>query len=332
MNGFKTSISGEKKFKSLKEFENYLELNPNLKNSLNGLSVKNFLFNDKYKKTGGVCVMCKSPTTFNEVTGKYNRFCSEKCIEDYKEVFKQRMRTKYGTDYFAQNVEAQKKMLNNRSISGVYRYANKKDITYTGKYELDFLEFCDKILKLPSLDITESPIVFHYVFNGNKKFYIPDFYIPTINTIVEIKGSNNHYQKRDIEIEKFKDKITEKLKGINYIKILDKNYSGFLEFLSKVEDELLTESARLIPDNVKVSALHKKIEREKKIRKEEIGKIETERKNRQLEQLDLLYNAKLRKLDIMPRIKISTQLAKKKAIQEWYRLTKDKIMSGTYKK
>jgi len=235
---FKSSLTGNMIFKTKENLESYLE--KNLKEKLNGLSPKQYLFNEKYKITSGQCVICKSATTFNEVTGRYNRFCSDRCIEEYKKQFKLRMNKKYGVDYFTNTAENQIKMLNNRNISGEYNYQNKKKINYNSKYELDFLEFCDKIIKLPSEDITECPFIVFYQIGEEKKYYIPDFYIASLNLIVEIKGSNNHYQKRDLEIEKAKDLYSSRLKKINYIKILDKDYSSFLnkiKSLSQLTEE-----------------------------------------------------------------------------------------------
>jgi very-short-patch-repair endonuclease len=75
--------------------------------------------------------------------------------------------------------------------------------------------------------------VFKYTFKDKEHYYIPDFFIPTLNLVIEIKSStNNHYRLRDIEQEKEKDRVLEKSK-YNYIKIFDKDYSEFLEKLIK---------------------------------------------------------------------------------------------------
>jgi uncharacterized protein (DUF2235 family) len=49
---------------------------------------------------------------------------------------------------------------------------------------------------------------------------------------IEIKGTNKHYQKRDYEQEKAKDESV-KSKGKNFIKIIDKNYDVFVDYLIK---------------------------------------------------------------------------------------------------
>ena len=82
----------------------------------------------------GQCIICKDKTTFNPIT-KYNRLCE---ISVKKEcTFKNRMKNKYGSEHLLNDPNKQKEMLANRKISGKYRYG-KKDMTYTGDYELDF--------------------------------------------------------------------------------------------------------------------------------------------------------------------------------------------------
>ena len=48
-----------------------------------------FVYYLRTGKKNGNCVMCKKPTTWNEKTHKYNRFCNDpKCKEKYKEIIK----------------------------------------------------------------------------------------------------------------------------------------------------------------------------------------------------------------------------------------------------
>jgi hypothetical protein len=140
--------------------------------------------------------------------------------------------------------EMQAKMLSNRKISGVYEWSDKSaKIQYTGSYEKDFLKFLDLFLHFQSQDIiSPAPQVFYYNDNGTKRFYIPDFYIPSINTIVEIKdGGDNKAQYdnrliRDAKKEALKDEIMRNQKDYNYVKVTDKDYSQFLNFLMKLKN------------------------------------------------------------------------------------------------
>lgn len=217
---------------------------------LDGLSGAQFYFNLKngYNKKFGSCIICKGPTKFNEKTKKYNRLCEkEECKEKYVAMFKARMMKTYGKESLMKDPEQQEKMLSNRKISGKYEWHDGKVFTYTGTYELEFLKMMDIFLEWNSADlIAPAPMVFKYQFEGKDHFYIPDFYIPSIDLIIEVKGSNNHYQKRDLEKELLKEKaVLNSTKTQNlikpgkvvvmrthkYIKIMDKNYDPFIEAL-----------------------------------------------------------------------------------------------------
>ena len=92
------------------------------------------------------------------------------------------------------------------------------EIYYRGSYELDFLEkFYDKFL-----DIQNGQSI-KYLFEG-KQHYYPDFFIPSLNLIVECKNS--------YLAEKDKKRIEEKKKatianGFQYIMFVNKNYLEF---------------------------------------------------------------------------------------------------------
>jgi hypothetical protein len=209
---------------------------------LNGLSPAQIYFNHKYKKTGGKCIICTKSTEWNESTGRYERICDRKesnCREKYREMFKQRMIKVHGKTTLLDDPEVQKKMLKNRKISGEYTWSDGKTKTeYTGTYEHEFLEFMDIFLKFkPSDVISPAPQIFYYQYKGKKHFYIPDFYISSINTIVEIKAfDNKHYRARDVGQEKAKDNAVMK-SNFNYIKIHDKEYDEFFNYLMKFKNE-----------------------------------------------------------------------------------------------
>jgi len=203
---------------------------------LEGLSPANYLFNLRNKKDYSNCVVkapgCKIKTTFNESSKKYNRICdNSKCKEEYVRIFKDRMVKKYGKEHLLNDPDVQKDMLGNRKISGSYKFSNGTEFSYTGTYERDFIQYLDVGLNWPPEDIiSPAPFVIEYKFKGNNHFYIPDFYIPSLDLIIEIKGINKHYQERDKAKENAKDKALENSKH-NYIKIVDKDYDDFLEGL-----------------------------------------------------------------------------------------------------
>ena len=134
-------------------------------------------------------------------------------------------------------------MLASRGISGDYLSSDgKTKKSYTGSYEHDFLRFLDVDLEWhnPGDIMSPAPMIFDYVDDtGKPRFYIPDFYITSLNLIIEIKASDNkHYRERDIEDEKKKDKILEKQRKYNYMKIFDKKYDNFLAYLQKIKEEI----------------------------------------------------------------------------------------------
>jgi len=221
----------------------YTHMETTHKDKLGDLSPAQAYFNFKYKKTHGSCVMCHKETKWNESVERYERFCSEKCKEAYREMFKQRMMKKYGKEHLLDDPSQQKKMLENRSISGKYKWSDGKSETkYTGSYEKEFLEFLDVVMNMSPTDVfSPAPQIFHYEYEGKDHFYIPDFYIATLNLIVEIKdgGSNpNNHQKIqqvDKAKEKLKDTVMKKQKEHNYIKVIDKDYSIFLNYLLELK-------------------------------------------------------------------------------------------------
>lgn len=193
-----------------------------------------------YLKTGrehGNCVMCKQPTTFNEKTKKYNRFCNDPaCKIKYKEIVDKRMIGVYGKVNLLNDPEHQRKMLMNRSISGVYNFKGV-DKPYVGSYELDFLKTMDLFFDWdPSDIVSPSPHTYYYVYEGEKHFYIPDFYIMSLGLEIEVKDGgdnpNMHHKIQDVdkEKEKLKDKVMHTQKINHYIKLTNKNYYNLFEF------------------------------------------------------------------------------------------------------
>lgn len=211
------------------------------------MSAAQFYYNEKNNKTHGSCVICKKATEWNDVTNKYKRFCENpKCKEIYKDQFKNRMIGKYGKTHLLNDPDQQRKMLEGRAISGEYKWSDGAVKKYVGGYEKNFLEFLDLMLGFESDDImTPAPQTFYYKIPESHKledgkseyFWIPDLYIASINTIIEIKdGGNNpnthpNIVKNDKIKEKFKDELMQSQKEFNYIKVTDNDFAGFIKFM-----------------------------------------------------------------------------------------------------
>ena len=212
-----------------------------------------FVYYLKTGKTHGSCIICKNDTEWNEKTHKYHRFCNNpKCKEKYVETFQNRMIGKYGKVNLLNDPEQQKKMLANRKISGVYIWRDHVHETpYTGTYELSFLKFLDEALEFNPEDVIgPSPHTYYYIYEGKKHFYIPDFFIPSLNLEIEIKeGTNNHpkIQAVDKVKERLKDEVMKSnSNSFNYIKIIEKNNFRFIEFLDEAKKRFLNGDKRPI--------------------------------------------------------------------------------------
>lgn len=191
------------------------------------------------KKEKGSCVECHNETDFNRITMKYSRYCNNPaCKEKYKEIRNKRMMGKYGKLYLLDDPEMQKKMQAGRKIAGIYTWSDgKTQFPYLSSYELDFLKFLDIELHWPVSDImAPSPHIYTYEYNGKSHFYMPDFFIPSINLEIEIKddGSALNISKESREKDVIKDNLMKTLTNVvDYIKIVNKDYSKFKEIISK---------------------------------------------------------------------------------------------------
>lgn len=96
---------------------------------------------------------------------------------------------------------------------------------YVQGYEPQFLDyvFQKKLLKEEEFDF--QPKTISYMKNSKKHHYFPDFHIPKLNMIVEVK-SPWVLQKQTPETQLLKEQAT-KQAGFDYILILDNNFEEF---------------------------------------------------------------------------------------------------------
>ena len=240
---YKCKICG-KKYTELSALYSHIE-NKHFDMIPQDMSVQQYYYYMKTGKSNGNCVMCKQPTTWNKNTNKYNRFCGNpKCKEEYVKIMKSRMIAKYGKVHLLNDPEKQREMLSKRSISGTYKWSdNKTETTYTGSYELDFLKTLDLFFEWDPEDVLmPSPHNYTYKYEGEDKFYIPDVFIPSLDLEIEIKDGgdnpNNHYkiQAVDKEKERLKDEVLKSQKNFHYVKVTNKNYTNFFDFLKEIKD------------------------------------------------------------------------------------------------
>jgi len=207
------------------------------------MSVKQYVFNLKNKKSGGTCVIDKKPTKWNETAERYDRFCSDKCKAEYIRIFQERMKKVHGVTHTTKLPEQQQKMQDNRSISGTYKFNSDGIIVnHMGSYELDFLKYIDNELCIDGSELMKCPHYFEYVHEGQTRIYMPDFFFPNFNLIVEIKdgGSNPNMHHKIQSVDKvketLKDTVMKSQRNFNYIKIVNKQYNSFLYLINLIKD------------------------------------------------------------------------------------------------
>lgn len=189
------------------------------------------------KKGRGSCIICHNETEFNELTMKYSRFCDNPaCKYKYKQQRDRRMICKYGKVYLLDDPEVQKKMQQGRKIAGIYNWSDgKSKFPYLSSYELHFLKYLDLELHWPASDIiAPSPHTYMYEYKGKSHFYMPDFFIPSLNLEIEIKddGSAKNINQESREKDKIKDELMRSCSNlVDYIKIVNKDYTAFRELI-----------------------------------------------------------------------------------------------------
>ena len=262
-----------KPFKTLGGWANHMNIaHPEVRPK--GYSDSRFFYYILTGKTHGNCIVCKKPTEWNEETGKYNRFCNNpKCKQTYREEFKKRMISRYGKVTLLDDPEFARKALDHRRISGHYTFRDGGKLSYVGSYEKDFLRMMDIMLNYKSSDImAPSPHTYYYMYEGEKHYYIPDFYIPNLNLEIEVKQNQSKHPKIlavDKVKEKEKDKVMKTNSKVNYLKIVDKNYEPIIEYLLRLKEQVPNQDA-LRSDEEKEKIVQESLYKETDDRREAI--------------------------------------------------------------
>ena len=181
----------------------------------------------------GICTECKGPTDWDEERGRYKRQCNKKaCHDSYVKKFEKNMVKTRGVTRISSTEEGQLKMLKNRKISGMYKFANGEEKPYCGSYERKALEFMDQVLHIDPNDLMAPGPILEYKYDGKTHIYITDFYYQPYNLVIEVKdgGANPNkrnmpeYRAKQIEKEKFIIKHT----NYNYLRLTDNNLEQLL--------------------------------------------------------------------------------------------------------
>lgn len=230
---FKCPVCKKAKYSSMKLLENHVIKEHSEEIPLH-MPVDQFLFNLRNKKTHGTCVICGNETNWNPAIHKYHRFCSDRCKDKYIKIARDRLKKTHGTDNLAADPEHQRKMLQNRKISKVYKYKDGSTINCVGSYEYDFIKYNDEVLGIDSKTIQECTFEFRYFYNEKEHFYIPDYYIPSLNLLIEIKDKGNTHPNiavnmKAMDVKKFEEVIRQN--RYNFIVICGKEYEEYVKFI-----------------------------------------------------------------------------------------------------
>lgn len=199
-------------------------------------------------KTHGSCVICKEDTEWNEATGKYCRFCGKQaCKDKARKLAEENLLKKKGVTHsqMLNDPEFQRKMVYAKKTSGIYKFSTgsgNTEIHYDSSYGKDFLEMLDYFMGFHEDDIMgPSPNTYVYKYEGKNHFYIPDFYIPSLNLEIEIKDGGDNPNKHpkiqavDKVKESLKDEVMKKSK-VNYVKVSNKQYTAFYKMLFELKE------------------------------------------------------------------------------------------------
>lgn len=149
---------------------------------------KQFHERNKYRTRIGKCTICGKDAPWNEEKGRYDRFCSAKCVQEYVAIRNKRMLDKYGTTNLAADPNFQKeKLMPNRSIAKVYEFKDGSTRTVLSMVEYSILEELEK-LGYDSMDIdAPAKMLINYDLGGKTMIHIPDIYIKSLNLIISAK-------------------------------------------------------------------------------------------------------------------------------------------------
>lgn len=157
------------------------------------------------------------------------------CLEKYKyefffqsDIFKEKNKNTCLERYGVNNPMQNKKIFEKQQKVGFKaKQFRDTNVYYRGTYELNFLDiYYDSYPKIVNPDPIE------YIFEGKSCYYFPDFYIKSLNLIIEIKSTWTIKQQGSERVE-IKEKATI-AKGFKYILIINKNYDKFELYIKKV--------------------------------------------------------------------------------------------------
>lgn len=206
------------------------------------------LYFESHGTLAGKCMCgCGKDTPWNYKTGKPCKvYPSAECQKRIRETYKSNMsRTYNGRITLLDDMDHQREMQKHRRIAGKYKFPDGGEVDYLARLEMNWLMFCDKVLDFTSNMIVDSPEYFPYYDEkaGKMRMYMPDYYLPDYNLLVEIKDGGDHpngnkaFQDTTRYKVEYKDEVMRKQDKYNYIRISGTNYGPFVEALYQIVHE-----------------------------------------------------------------------------------------------
>ena len=191
---------------------------------------------------------CGRDTEWNYKTGKpFKVSTNPECKKRLYQQAEKNMQKARGVSVHSilNDMEHQKMMQEHRPTHGVYTFTDGGTVDYLSKLELNFLKFCDKVMEFTSNMFAPCPTSFPYYDpkTNTTRQYMPDYYLPDYNLIVEIKDGRDQTNTNPAFIEEtkykvaLKDEVMKRQKEFNYIRISGANYTPFVELLYKITHE-----------------------------------------------------------------------------------------------
>lgn len=249
----KKKVGGRRRFKCLdcgQRFHEFMQLYNHAekfhKDLIGDQDVYRYLY-EKRNPGPYICPICnKNPREWNDKNHKYRRICSAPdCKKKARELYSKNMKRVYGTDNLLTDPARQEEMLKNRSISGIYTFQDGVQISYVGEYERDFIMHCIEKFGYGSTDLMNCPrkyyLEYYDPYTEKNRFYMPDFYIPKYNLVIEIKDGSK-YPIDSKAKAKLKEKAVVDSKLFNYVKIVEKVYTDFDSVIDMFNNDAYAEN------------------------------------------------------------------------------------------
>lgn len=212
-----------------------------------GWSAGRLAFKIIHNKDHGTCVVCKSPTEWNEKRCKYQRLCNNPaCRKQLREMALKNHIRVYNKPTLLTDMDHQDKMLKNRHIAGTYKFRDGGKVGYVGSFEKKLLEFFDQVLEVNSEDIMEPGPTLDYQYKNETHHWITDFlYIP-YNLIIEVKDGGDNPNKKAMpesrEKQIYKEEMITNLGKFNYLRLTNNNFSQLLSIFAELKEQMIDDT------------------------------------------------------------------------------------------